>query len=158
MALYARKAKRTEFELPPAGVPIDAELVEIQDLGEVEGRYGPKLRLMFRYKTSLMDKKREPIQVREFLTNTTDERGKLAPRIFSITGSMPDPSKDYPLEPLVGAKVQIVCAHRTTEEGVTYANIASLIRQPTKKEAASEARVQRVIDAAKKKPKEENGS
>jgi hypothetical protein len=36
MAVYAKPAKKTEYELPPEGVPIDATLVEVKDLGEVD--------------------------------------------------------------------------------------------------------------------------
>jgi hypothetical protein len=157
MAVFAKKAKRTEFELPPAGVPIDAELMEVQDLGEVSGKFGSKPRLMFRWETTLLDKKGNPIEVREYFTNTLHEKGNLAPRIFSVTGEMPDPYDErYNLESLVGAKAQMVVKYNTSEDGTTYANVVSLIRQPTRKEAASDARVQWVNDA-KKKPQKQTG-
>jgi len=141
MAIYAKKAKQTEFELPPEGVPLDAELVEIEDLGEVAfGSKPPKPRVKFFYSfTSLMDKKGFPIRIWEFFHNTLHEKGKMPPRIFSLTGKMPDPEdENFDLESLVGIKVQIVARHKTKEDGTTYPEIVSLVRRST--------------EAAKKKP------
>jgi hypothetical protein len=65
----------------------------------------------------------------------------------------------YPLSSLVGIKEQLVVKYAESEDkSRTYANIVSLIRQSVaKKEAASSARVQRVIDAAKKKAQTKTG-
>jgi hypothetical protein len=151
-ALYAKKAKKKQFEVPPEGVPIFATLADIEDLGEVTSQYGSKPRLMFRWDTVLSDKEGKPIQVREYLTNTLHEKGKLAPRIFSLTGRMPDPDDEtYDLMALIGTRAQIVVKHHSSEDGTVFANITSVVRQLTKEEAASEARVQRVIDSSKKK-------
>jgi hypothetical protein len=152
MAVYAKKQKKMEWELPPAGVPVNARLVEVEDLGERDGKYGRSPWVKFRWETALMGKNGLPIEVWEQFPNTLSEKGRLAARIFSITGEMPDPNDEhYDLSKLVGAEAVIVLKYNVKEDGTTYANIVNLIREPSKKEAAAEARVQRVIDASKKK-------
>jgi hypothetical protein len=76
--------------------------------------------------------------------------GRLAPRLKSITGELPDQDADYDLTALEGTQAQLIIEHNATEDG-TYANIAAIVRQKTEKEAAEEARVRKAESAIKQR-------
>jgi hypothetical protein len=150
MTVIAKRAKKKQFEIPDEG-PCQAKLAEVRDLGEVQtGAYGSKPKVLFVWETDALDSKGNSMKVFERFTNTLHPMGRLAPRLKSITGELPDQDADLDLTALEGTQAQLIIEHNVTEDG-TYANIAAIVRQKTEKEAAEEARVRKAESAIKQR-------
>jgi hypothetical protein len=150
MSVVAKKMNKRKFEPAPEGAQ-PATLKEVKDLGEVDTSYGAKSKVRFDWELDEVNADGYPYLVFERFTNTLSARGRLAPRIKSLTGEMPDENEDYDLSSLEGTRVTLVIEHNVDAEGTTWANVAAVVRQKTEAEEAEEARVKKVASALKQR-------
>jgi hypothetical protein len=142
---------KTQRILPPKGKQMGT-LREIKDLGVQPTTYGPKHQVRFCWDLDVLQENGQPFQVDEFpFALSLAKKANLAARILSLTLERPDPKKGYDLGSLEGMRAILTITHDKSEsDGFVYANIAHAEAEPTEAEKASEARVQRYMDAARK--------
>ncbi len=148
MSLVVKQRKR-QYEIPPEGT-VEAILVEIKELGEVQTGFGAKEKLLFVWETDQTDKQGNSLKVFQRFTKSIHPQAYLTKAIRSITGD--EPGDEFDLGNLIGVSVELVIQHNKGDDGITYANVAAIVRHKTAAEEASEKRVQSVIDAAKRVP------
>jgi hypothetical protein len=152
--VIAKPAPKKQYEVPPEGT-CSATLAEVKDLGEVDTNFGKKFKVLFVWITDFMGADGTPIRVYERFSNTLHPKGNLSPRLKQITGEWPDQETEFDLSALQGTRGQLVIQHNEADDGRVFANVTAFVRLPTPAEAAddarSDARVRKVIDAAKKK-------
>lgn len=117
------KVSRTKFENPEDGM-YDAVLVDVVDLGVVEGQFGPKQQVNLVWELNAMTSSGVPFTVRRRFTPSLHERSNLFKTLNSWLGSVPD---ELDLEDLIGDACRIVVRNVQSSNG-TFPNVENVLK------------------------------
>src|SRR6185437_4476011 len=127
------KAKpKSPWPLAPEGVHL-ATLIEVRDMGMVEGDYGPKHRARFVWEIEHNGAK---YRVFQSFNVSMDAKAHLRKAIADIIGR--DPGEKFDLDTLVGSVAPLVLGHDEGNNGITYANVRAIL-PPNRTPATAQA-------------------
>lgn len=136
-AMFVGDSKQQKFnghyEVPSEG-PHPAELVRIKDVGMVETRFGSvhRLRWVWQLEDELDSSGKPKVAFQNFnKPKDFGEKSHLFKAVRQLLGYAPP--KPFDLESLLGTKATICIEHGTNKEGVVFANVSTVIRQPEPK-------------------------
>jgi hypothetical protein len=114
-----------EWELPAEGTHA-AEIIAVEDLGMKPTNFGNRRRCLIKYRVQQLGENGEPLTVVESFNVNINIGSRLADRIKTLTGKLPD--KRFDLSTLVGWKGTIMVTHTEAEDGRVFANVTGVIR------------------------------
>ena len=142
------KYTKKQYEIPDEGI-VNGTLAEVKDLGEMPTAFGSKDKILWVWETDQIGRNGKPMKVFQRFTKSLHPKALLYKALRSITGE--EPGEEFDLSSLIGTQVQLVIQHNEGEDGITYANVASIFRPKTAEEEASERRVETFVEAAQRK-------
>lgn len=133
MPLIVSSKSGKNFENASEGTH-QAVLVEVKDLGEIEGfnmftKKTEKVhKIMFRYEVEERDSESRRIALFERFRWSLHEKSKLRPRVKQLLGR--DPGTEFDVELLVGTNMNIMVEHVQGKKDPTktYANIVGMVK------------------------------
>lgn len=117
--------KKKEYEKATEGIH-SVTISKVEDLGKIETQNGVKefVRVVFTVEDQ-KDKAGAKVEIFQRFTRTLGPKSNLTKFLNQLGFT---PGAEFDLEDIVGTKTQIVVEH-VEKDGVTYANIASVIKQ-----------------------------
>lgn len=105
----------------------DGGLYAVRDLGKIRTVYGTKDVVELEFLIDQLDEHGEPMRIRQRFTKSLHRKSKLCSVVAVLLGGKPVPF-DVVLEDLVGAYCRLVISQRTDQDGLTWSNIAQVLR------------------------------
>jgi len=127
MTLLARRPMKS-FAQAPEGL-FAACCCDCQNLGLLQGAYGPKHKVRLVWQLDLMTDEGRPYEVARVYTLSLHERAALRKDLESWRGrAFTEKELDgFDLERLLGVNCQIQVVQRLGDDGTIYANVATVI-------------------------------
>lgn len=126
-ALMARRPTTLRAQAPEGLFP--ACCVDVQNLGLVQGAYGPKNKVRLVWQLDLTTEEGRRYEVARVYTLSLHERAALRKDLESWRGrGFTEKELDgFDLEKLLGANCQIQVVQKLGDDGTVYANVATVI-------------------------------
>lgn len=115
------KPKQKQYQQASDGIH-PAVLADIEDLGEVQTKFGTKSKICLTYLIGdEWDAEGKPIRVSQFLVNSIHPKSNLYNLILTLTGA--EPNDDFDSEDLIGLQCRIRTHRYTNRKGLVYAGV-----------------------------------
>lgn len=127
MALIAKEEKK-EYTPAPEGV-VQAVCCDVIDLGIMDGMFGPKHAVEFRWQIDAAMDTGKPYLVAKRLTLSLHEKSGLRKDLEAWLGrKMTEAERaGFDLEQMVEENCQLLIVHKHTEDGRTFANVGAIM-------------------------------
>ena len=123
--------KESDYEVAPEGL-WHAVCVDVVDLGIVESKFGPQVKIEIRWQLEEKDSKGRPFLIVQRYTPSLHDKSRLKPMLEAWRGRKfsLEEQKRFDIEKLIGANCMLQIIHNIKDEGRVFANVQAVVQPP----------------------------
>jgi hypothetical protein len=123
--------KDSDYEVAPEGL-WHAVCVDVVDLGIVESKFGPQVKIEIRWQLEEKDSKGRTFLIVQRYTPSLHDKSRLKPMLEAWRGRKfsAEEQKKFDIEKLIGANCQLQIIHNIKDEGRVFANVQAVVPAP----------------------------